>query len=331
MRLLLAVVLLCSILRSQSQIPQKVAVQDSSATAQRKKEANEHQNSAKKPAPSLANETIKSTTEQSKTRNGTEQELEVNRRLAEYTGQLAVFTLLLVILGVLQFFALAVQARVLFHHGTLIKKSVQQMSQAVSAYEKYVGVAVESNTLTKEATALTRQSLILTQRPRLTVRAFIIDEPSQDDRRTSLNIKEEPFKGEEIKGRFSVVNSGSGRATVRASYCRILHAGPPEQLPMEYPYGKDAGGPIFRGVQELNAGQMIECQFTGPGPSMDQLAYAQQARINMVQSLHAYVLGWIDYDDDLGLSRRTAFCRHYDRARDRFSRVRNDPDYEHAD
>ena len=43
-----------------------------------------------------------------------------------------------------------------------------------------------------------------------------------------------------------------------------------------------------------------------------------------------YVLGWVAYRDDLGLVRRTAFCRKHDHAEGCFIAVKNQ-DYEHAE
>ena len=44
----------------------------------------------------------------------------------------------------------------------------------------------------------------------------------------------------------------------------------------------------------------------------------------------AYLMGWIDYLDDDGNQRRTAFCRQWSTMTKRFH-VIDDPDYEHAE
>jgi hypothetical protein len=41
-------------------------------------------------------------------------------------------------------------------------------------------------------------------------------------------------------------------------------------------------------------------------------------------------MGWINYADDLGFVRRTAFCRRFNPESGRFVAV-DDPDYEHAE
>ena len=48
--------------------------------------------------------------------------------------------------------------------------------------------------------------------------------------------------------------------------------------------------------------------------------------------LKAYVLGWVEYADDLGNLRRTAFCRLWDPSFNRFRGfTEKDPDYEYSD
>lgn len=70
-----------------------------------------------------------------------DEELEINRKLSEFTGRLASFTLLLaiftgglIVVGALQFVALNRQARTLVHHSELLGTSVaaaQRTSQAL--------------------------------------------------------------------------------------------------------------------------------------------------------------------------------------------------------
>ena len=45
---------------------------------------------------------------------------------------------------------------------------------------------------------------------------------------------------------------------------------------------------------------------------------------------HLYVMGWVDYFDELGTRRRTAFCREFIPNKGRFFPV-SDPDYEHEE
>jgi hypothetical protein len=83
------------------------------------------------------------------------EQLEINRRLADYTGHLARFTEYLVGVGVLQVLALLVQAGFFAHHGTLIRESVDQMKGAVTAYQEFVRTSQRMLALTRESNALT--------------------------------------------------------------------------------------------------------------------------------------------------------------------------------
>src|ERR1035441_8082729 len=81
-----------------------------------------------------------------------------------------------------QIWVLGYQAKVLSHHSELIRQSVEQMRQAVGAYQQFaetsqgmLALTRESNEITSRATELTRQSLILTHRPRLTIRNVVMD------------------------------------------------------------------------------------------------------------------------------------------------------------
>jgi len=51
-------------------------------------------------------------------------------------------------------------------------------------------------------------------------------------------------------------------------------------------------------------------------------------------ALHVYVMGWVEYNDDNRVPRRTAFCREFrktnSQAEGRFFPV-DDPDYEHEE
>lgn len=181
---------------------------------------------------------------------------------------------------------------------------------------------------TRTATVLTRKSLVLTQRPRLTIRNIVLDEPNYSLRFLAPTSKDPTFMpGEVIKGNLSLANTGNGEAIIRNTYFRIAHWGEPERLPMRWPYDADKGGILCPDGIELHPGQATECSFSGIGPSIDQITHAgdpDSGKLNM------YVLGRVEYADELGLIRRMVFCRRYHRGFDKFVRVR-DPDYENAD
>ena len=87
--------------------------------------------------------------------------------------------------------------------------------------------------------------------------------------------------------------------------------------------------PISAGTV-LQPGQIEECKFFGKGPSPEAYRYAYSAEDPPPEKIHFYVTGWITYADELGLMRRTNFCRGYDHPLDRFFPVA-DTDYENED
>lgn len=189
-------------------------------------------------------------------------------------------------------------------------------------------VALKTLSAIKEQGDLARKSLVLTQRPRLHIRRIVIEEPSYAARFLSPVAQEPVFKpGTEVSGTVEVINNGNGAGTVRASYCRVLNAGDPERLPRENPYDSAAGASLISKAS-LAPGQAALGHFKGKGPSTFQVRYSGQSAAG--GTLNLYLTGWIDYADELGLVRRTAFCRRYHSDWDRFVKV-DDPDYEYTD
>lgn len=116
---------------------------------------------------------VNSTAENRTAQTKADEELNINRQLAWFTGAL-------VIVGALQMFALIWQARVLNHHSGLIEQSVEQMRRAVVAYQGFVQASHdmltltrESNEITARATELTRQSVEEAQRYNVATEALM--------------------------------------------------------------------------------------------------------------------------------------------------------------
>jgi hypothetical protein len=176
-----------------------------------------------------------------------------------------------------------------------------------------------------------RRSLILTQRPHLTVRRIMLDEPAYGNRFISARIGEAPFKPDvSISGRFSLVNRGNGLARIIDSSCAFLIAGPPDRLPREFKPHQGIWTPPIPIGTVLQPGQIEECKFLGKGPSLEAYKYAYSTDNPPPEGIHFYVTGWISYADELGLTRRTNFCRQYAHPLDRFFPVA-DSDYENED
>jgi hypothetical protein len=189
-------------------------------------------------------------------------------RLAAYTRRLAVFTGLLVI-------ATITLGGIGIWQGRILGKNVSVADRAAN-----------------EA----RDAILLSQRPRLRVRNFVI-RPGSD-----------PvifWPGSLIGVQFYVVNAGGSPATIRESHCTVYWT--QRQLPMERPYeGQSGNNPISPGLK-LQPGQSWPGSFQS-----DELMGPEGYLIrNFDPSWAIYLLGWIEYEDNLGIVRRTAFCRRY--------------------
>lgn len=132
-------------------------------------------------------------------------------------------------------------------------------------------------------------------------------------------------QGTYIGGQFYIENVGGTRAYILESHCQVFWTD--KGLPMERPYeGKDPNIPISRDC-ELQAGQSM--------PIIFQSERLMDDRADDILAGNSYwkiyVMGWIAYGDDLGIRRRTAFCREYrgalNAAEGRFYPV-GDSDYE---
>ena len=164
--------------------------------------------------------------------------------------------------------------------------------------------------LNRQALEVSRQTLILNQPPRLKVR--------------SVEVRPRPYSTGEpfnvfpldttIECRFLVRNTGGSRATVLYSAVTLFVIPHSEPLPMISPLtGATPNDPIIPNIQ-LKPGEFTFGIF---------VRRTDQEETASVKDL--YVLGWVDYVDDVGNLRHTNFCRMF--VRGRFVPV-NDPDYE---
>ena len=90
---------------------------------------------------------------------------------------------------------------------------------------------------------------------------------------------------------------------------------------MERPYEGLAGNISL--ATELKPGQSIPVPVPNPPIKIGPVVPDSGLRI-------IYALGWVEYDDDFGTHRRTAFCRRFDGFTGRFQPVK-DRDYEHEE
>jgi hypothetical protein len=196
----------------------------------------------------------------------------------------------------------------------------------------FTGIAVayqarEMTRTTKEMQAgsdVARKTLVLTQRPRIVVRAFFFSEIRGVGGITHVSNRIEA--GSFCTGQYYIENCGGTDARIREIYSEVYIA---ENLPMRRPYEGKEGS---KEEKTLRPGTSAVYLFGRMTPLEDSTHQSLISPRNVIGSnaKFFYVLGWIGYTDDLGIYRITAFCRRYDLAKDRFVPV-DDADYEYAD
>jgi hypothetical protein len=100
-------------------------------------------------------------------------------------------------------------------------------------------------------------------------------------------------------------------------------------LPMKRPYEGNSGN-LSLPQSPISPGQSVPFQFK----SDEAIGHgAETIGSNVIQKLRLFVMGWVEYRDDIGIIRRTAFCREFERGPwdyGGFRRVENE-DYEHEE
>lgn len=170
---------------------------------------------------------------------------------------------------------------------------------------------------------LAGKEFVSAQRPKIRARNVVVasPNPSMDHR---LGIFQ---PGHPITGTFQIVNIGGTTATILGSHCIVYWdaAGLPMRAPFE---GDVPNNPIAPG--KLESGQAV----TGPFNSQKAIGEgAKTIATKVIRATRLFIMGWVEYSDDLGMVRRTAFCREFKRGpwnHGRFRRVKN-KDYEQED
>lgn len=160
----------------------------------------------------------------------------------------------------------------------------------------------------------TRLDYLSRERPRLRVRNVLI-EPLSKGKWFAKNAL--------IKGELWVVNNGSSRATIFSSHCQIYTS--QATLPMHRPYETSQGNGFMDGTV-LEAGKDDIGTFTEINGLGKEGAFIQSG----AHGWKFWIMGWVEYRDELGIARYTRFCRQWNPTNQRFDAV-TDPDYEHED
>ena len=129
-------------------------------------------------------------------------------------------------------------------------------------------------------------------------------------------------KGSQLRGQLSIANVGGTKAKVIAYGIWVEWS--KGSLPMRRPY--DGKNPTCTSPFDMPPGSSSPLIF-----SSDQLmdSYGHALRLGN-SDFHIYVMGFVEYSDELGIPRRTAFCRQWRPTEARFTAVL-DVDYEHEE
>jgi hypothetical protein len=170
----------------------------------------------------------------------------------------------------------------------------------------------------------TQRTLVLAQRPKLRVRNIVVSHPPVFPREPPPLFTE----GHPLQCQFFVANIGGTPAMIIEAFAMIFQtrAG----LPMHRPYeGSNGNLAVPRG--RLAPGQSFPLTFVSDeviGEGAQTIGNTQ-----IIRGVRLFVMGWIEYSDDIGIVRRTAFCREFKAGPwddGRFRRVKN-RDYEHEE
>jgi hypothetical protein len=172
-----------------------------------------------------------------------------------------------------------------------------------------LSIARESSEVTKASVTLGREEFFATHRPKLVVRRveFIVE------------------KGNLPVGiRYMIYNVGDSEGTITAISERLSLDHPGDQLHFIKPYRK----PKELSITLASGGHTVSEHIH---PDGEELGFQSVAFLQLgAQDRKPQFLGYIEYVDRLGITRRTGFLREYDPPTRCFVAVQN-ADYEHAD
>lgn len=185
-----------------------------------------------------------------------------------------------------------------------------------------IAVAKETADTAKIEAETARQSIIMTHRPRIRVRNVVVRQPNP------IHGVIPPLfaQGTYVTGQFDIANVGGTQAKIVETCCQVYWSD--KGLPMERPY-EGEGPQMPQPVQQniiLQAGEPYTALFQSAKLMNEKAPLIMQGSNNW----RIYIMGWIVYEDAIGIKRRTAFCRVYRIADGRFFAV-DDTDYEHEE
>jgi hypothetical protein len=229
----------------------------------------------------------------------TDEKLKIDRQIAEYTRQLSIYTQDL----------------------SIFTKSLSQFTLLLVIATVVVAlIGIWQGWQLKRSVDLGRAEFIATHRPRVHIRNVVVHPPKDASGQPQILFSPNYF----ISGQLTVANIGDTPAKITESHC-IVHW---QQigLPMERPYeGQTPANPIHDITLQPGESSTVTFQ------SKDAMSGVGNRIFQCVDNWGIYVMGWIAYEDDLRVKRRTAFCRQWRFPERRFFPLHDDPDYEHEE
>jgi hypothetical protein len=194
-------------------------------------------------------------------------------------------------------------------------RQMRFVRRGTTATENAANAARDNAIAAQKYAGIAERTLILTQRPKLVVRNVVIEQVRPFATVQPLELF---APGQHVNGHLYVTNVGGSKATIQFYSCRGL----PIQggLPMERPDEGFQGIPPT--VSTLESGESHRFEF-----SSEQVGNEGPLIRQGNNGWAFYVMGWIQYSDDIGTLRRTLFCRRWGVVERRLFPVK-DPDYE---
>jgi hypothetical protein len=217
--------------------------------------------------------------------------------LTTYTRDLWLATIALALVALLQ-------AALFLWQLVLLRRSVQDSAVAAAAAREAAAAARANADATKTNADTANRQLLLSQQPRLRISNVIFRLPAG-----SLAAPALFHPGNPVGGQLYVRNIGGSKATITESHCIVFWR--KGSLPMERPYEGDAGN-NFLGHPIVQPGVGATGIFNTLQPgSTAQVMGDEGTDVLQGKDWRIWVMGWIEFLDDLTIPRRVVFCREW--------------------
>jgi hypothetical protein len=186
--------------------------------------------------------------------------------------------------------------------GRDMKRAVEIAADAARASSELAAATKLSADAATSAATTARAALVNAARPRVVARRLTLYPPKP---------------GQKVLVRVELANKGASVARIAEYWCEVVVG---QAMPAWYPVN-----PPHREASPLIAGQFTVHDATTDQPITEKEFFKLQSG-----DLSVFLMGQINYADDVGTVRQTGFARGYDHKSGRFIPI-DDPDYEFID